>query len=240
MRVRAREFLKEEFAYFRTLQRHFGKEHVPNQRKILAKIPLTHDIQEDMWWRSGDKFDHLKISEAWALVTIQKKVEAITTSSYTALVADMGREGEEDFRDVLALSEQDPGLRVALKEFTAKAIDYSASTGQILDIFGKDNVIFFKEGERWTYSLIDALYGNQGRYRYIERIKEPTQKVLSDQPISEEEKNRMLNVYNYARNVNELAKNLGLNSQINITPGGVQIEDLLKKIHAAQIENKTP
>jgi hypothetical protein len=51
------------------------------------------------------------------------------------------------------LIRQEPAFRDALKEFLTKFQEYFSKTGQYLDIAGRDNIIFFKDDESWTFKL---------------------------------------------------------------------------------------
>lgn len=52
----------------------------------------------------------------------------------------------------------DPGLREATRDFTERAIAFAEATGEILDVVGMNNIVFFKRAGHWTYKLIDPLY----------------------------------------------------------------------------------
>ena len=51
------------------------------------------------------------------------------------------------------LIRQEPDFEDALKEFLTKFKEYFNKTGQYLDIAGRDNIIFFKNDDGWTFKL---------------------------------------------------------------------------------------
>lgn len=58
-----------------------------------------------------------------------------------------------DAGQLATLIKKDADFGRSLKEFLILFRDYFKDTGQYLDIQGHDNIIFFKEGERWTFKL---------------------------------------------------------------------------------------
>lgn len=61
---------------------------------------------------------------------------------------------------LLRKAEDDPGLKEALRDFSERAAAFAQETGEMLDVAGKENIIFFKkEDGSWTYKLIDPFYG---------------------------------------------------------------------------------
>jgi len=76
------DFLKREGVYHQQLKQYFGAEHVPGQKEALIKIPVTQDILKVVC-REGVIPE---INEAWSVITIQKRVEAMNDPHRFSLV----------------------------------------------------------------------------------------------------------------------------------------------------------
>lgn len=64
--------LKMEAVTRKKLVQHFGREHVPPQKKFLMKVPVNEDILSEAY-RFGPIA--LDVDEAWTVVTVQRKQE---------------------------------------------------------------------------------------------------------------------------------------------------------------------
>ncbi len=108
--------------------------------------------------------------------------------------------------------ESDPELKEALKDFAEKAIAYANDTGEILDIVGKDNVVFVKEGGKWTYKLLDPIYSFQ------DKILEKSRQIYIDKPQDDLEGNVLFQGRNFVRGLNAFAKLAGSEKRIEFLP----------------------
>lgn len=220
--------LARERERFRQLKEAFGTEHVLVQKRYLQKMPITPPMRarilEDVLlfdektgrFRDDDTLRVQKIvdqaapKEVWGMVTVQRKSEALATTSKIGCIgmnvernannyeayamiaenpelAKMYREITDpllnaettaatdvhpvafaDFinhRSVERLIDKvfvDPELQAVLKDFCERAAAYTNATGELLDLEGEDNIIFYKKqnqagAEEWTYQLVDAL-----------------------------------------------------------------------------------
>ncbi len=257
----AQEYLSRERARFLALREYFGKDHVPNQRKYIAKVPVTPTILQDML---GD--DHgVNIPDLFAVISIQKKVDglqdrhetlvsgyaedhAVSANSYDkayrSLVLDNGEDIDRDtflavqpsraLRQILERASEDELLRAQLVDFVSRAIAYSNETGEVLDLAGSDNVAFLTHGDEvWTYQLIDALYpsGNVTIARLEETLRE-----ITDDSFTEEKINIVLNGLNYVRTINGVARLLGLDKKIRLTSEGFPLSEKIRKLFLKNVE----
>ena|SRR3989344_1895896 len=135
----------------------------------------------------------------------------------------------EDFKKLIKESEGDEGLREVLIDFVTRSIAYLKETGEILDLAGQDNVIFYREGTKgkdgkekgkWTYRLIDALYTSP--FKMIVETKKVLSTLFSEKNIGASGKNVLLNSFNCIRTINGLAEQLGIKERIFIDPKGAQ------------------
>ncbi|PIR83542.1 hypothetical protein COU18_02550 [Candidatus Kaiserbacteria bacterium CG10_big_fil_rev_8_21_14_0_10_51_14] len=99
-------------------------------------------------------------------------------------------------------AQSDPGLKSQLIDFVKKAITYADNEGRILDLIGKDNVIFTTRDRVWNYLLVDSLplavRPILGDFR--EYVKQPEGRV-----IDRRRRLHLLQVINFARAINGTA-----------------------------------
>lgn len=182
----------------------FGREHFPNQRKIITNIPMSKELLQDL----GERFPNNQLTPAEledfsgettsSLLTIQSLVpelalpttisltasrpktpETLTQDKYVVALRNLTTLGELfdnkgvtnspilDFRAVYpslwpllqtAYGSEAEAFEPVLTDFLGKAINYTVTTGEVLDIASPGNVIFYKNREGdWTYLLPDAL-----------------------------------------------------------------------------------
>lgn len=79
----AREHLKKEAARYQVLKNYFGAAHVPNQKEFLVKIPITQEILNAIY----DGNPPATTKEAWSVVMVQGRVEALKNPKRLSLVA---------------------------------------------------------------------------------------------------------------------------------------------------------
>jgi hypothetical protein len=66
----------------------------------------------------------------------------------------------DSFRPIFAQLDAEPGLREAMREFLVKFKEYYDKTGNLLDLIGFDNVLFYKdENDSWQYKIGAVLKG---------------------------------------------------------------------------------
>jgi len=229
---RAREYLKEETARYQLLKKYFGADHVPSQKEFLVKVPITQEILNALYEGSPPA----TTNEAWSVVMVQKRVEALNDQTTEHFV--FGKNAEEkiekekfleiqshnDLKALLEKSEGDENLRESLKELLEKIITYTEETGEIFDLAGQDNIVLSQKDGKWTYSLVDTRY--PGESKMVEKAKIALLKLSVGSEIDEHEKNVLLNIFNFVRTVNGLAEQMGTQKRINIVPEGMTQEQL--------------
>lgn len=124
---------------------------------------------------------------------------------------------------ILSTAEKNPACATALRDFVSKAISYAKKTGEILDLAGKDNVVFFEKDGVWDYKMIDALYG--GETDMLKLMEPILRKVASGVKLDAIEQNKLLNTVNFVRGINGLAARLGVSERVEMVP-----DDLKGKI----------
>ena len=94
---RAHQYLEREQKRYRQLQKYFGSDHVPGQEEFLMKVPVTESLLRELYEGNPPALT----GEAWSVVMIQKRVEALRDAERLALVAGYAEHGDvpEDVYD---------------------------------------------------------------------------------------------------------------------------------------------
>jgi hypothetical protein len=98
---------------------------------------------------------------------------------------------------------EEPGLRTAVKDFLTHVVSFAEETGEILDLFGEDNVVFYRENGNWTYKLIDPLYPFHNRV--LARGREAYRSGSRFYEISSEDAKALQQAVRFTRLINALA-----------------------------------
>lgn len=134
-----------------------------------------------------------------------------------------------DLNMVMQKAVAEPAAAEALKDFTAKTITYAMVTGEILDFAGGDNVTFYRDGDKWNYRLVDALFGHP---KMLPIAKEVASRAAKGKALNEFDISTLLNVVNFSRTVNGLADQLGIKERVAWMPeeakGKIDFLKLLK------------
>lgn len=246
----AREYLKQETERYQQLKQYFGAGHVLGQKKILAKVPLTERILNDLYAGEAPSAGN----EAWGVVMVQRRAEELRDPEHLTLVAGyseksdvesktyraatehlvFGKDQEQkiDREKLLAVqpndhlkslverADNDESLKAALVDLIGKSISYTQETGEILDLAGADNITFSQTNGKWTYRLVDALY--PGEKSMVDKTKIALLNLSLGNEIGEGERNQVMNSFNYARTINGLAEQFGVQQRVNMVPEGMQ------------------
>ena len=161
--------------------------------------------------------------EAYDQVTNQTIID--TSKSGTIIPEDIVRL-HAHMESLLSTAKNDPNLQNTIRDFVQKSVQYTKDTGEMLDLAGQDNVIFFKDKNgNWTYNLPDALYPSppispEGKLKEVQDI---LSKVSSNgtESLSPSERNVLMNTVNYARVINGLANWLEVSERIDLIPENV-------------------
>lgn len=121
--------------------------------------------------------------------------------------------------DLLQQAEQDEGLRNVLRDFAEKAVQFAEESGEILDIGGEDNILFYKKDGTWTYKLIDPVYLYRRRILKTAReaIRDSREKGLSSAQ-DKERGNALIQAMNFTRTINAIVKLTGGTKYFDLLP----------------------
>ncbi len=87
---RIREYLKSETARYQLLKKYFGADHVPSKKEFLVKVPVTQEVLNALY--EGNPPAATK--EAWSVVMVQKRIEALNDPNRLAVVAGYAENNE--------------------------------------------------------------------------------------------------------------------------------------------------
>lgn len=108
-------------------------------------------------------------------------------------------------------AEHIPALKNQLIDFVQKAIAYADNEGQILDLVGKDNVIFSERDRTWNYTLVDALP------LAIRPVLKDLRSYLTHpagRSLDRRRRLHFLQVINFARAINGAASAIGIDERL--------------------------
>jgi hypothetical protein len=91
---------------------------------------------------------------------------------------------------------------------------YCDSTGEILDLAGENNIIFYRDERtgKWTYRLLDVLYHNGAPL--IREIRKFIHRITPESRLSPQSWYYVFNAINCVRTINGLAAALGMKEKI--------------------------
>ncbi len=146
-------------------------------------------------------------------------------------MSDLLESGDMD--RLMRKAQEDVGLRAALKDFCERAATFAQETGEIIDLVGKDNVVFYQKPDGvWTYLLIDPFYSFQPRA--LDMGREAYLKAQVDVPMNSKTVNAFVQGVNFTRIVNGIGKLVGSEKWYDYLPSdGGQPPDVLGAIWPA-------
>jgi hypothetical protein len=107
-----------------------------------------------------------------------------------------------EVREIMRLAREDAGLRVLLQDFLTRAHAYTQDTGEVLDLFGMNNVRLYKDAsDSWRLAFLDAY----ARGRAFAQAQEAVRATLRGYELTNNEYLALACSLNYARNMNALA-----------------------------------
>ena len=255
LRASIQEKIDRKNEQISVLREYFGIEHTLREKRLLAKVPLTPEIVDDMyasdWFGRTPPDGSQGLPEAWSSIVVQERAEALNNPERMSFY--FGRFLEErgcdptDYRklneafalnryvsaedieiffrtqdqpmthalaDLMERCKEDPDLCEVVSEMVIKMIGYAEDTGNALDIGGTDNVILYKENEKWTYLLIDVIpfaadhEFREGALALHERV--------NCRPISKFQRGCIRNALNFTRALNGMAQVLAIPKRLEI------------------------
>ena len=117
---------------------------------------------------------------------------------------------------LLKKSSEDESFKRVVIEFQKKAVEHAKVSGTIMDIIGKDNIVFIKkEDGNWDYKLADAIFPLESNV--LEKAKEIISRVRPGQKLPFNERLIVRWAVGHVRQINALGKMLGTDAYIDLS-----------------------
>ncbi len=110
-------------------------------------------------------------------------------------------------RVLLEHSDMDETLKDELKNLITNMIRFTNETDELIDLAGRDNVLFYRSDGKWTHVLIDPLVSQS---KIIRRVRN----AFRENTIDATSRRLLPHVLNYIRTVNGLAEQLDISERI--------------------------
>jgi len=146
-----------------------------------------------------------------------ERAQRISEADFSKLI------GSRPLNRLLHRMRGDEGLREAVKSFVENCVHFAEDTGEIIDFVGKDNIVFLKEDDRWTYKLLDPLFP------FYDHVLEDARKIFVEtkgegiHDMDTDKSNKLTQAFVFVRLINGLAVASGAEASLDFLP-----EELLK------------
>lgn len=124
---------------------------------------------------------------------------------------------------LLEESEHDKHIQDICREIVRKAITYTKETGEILDLFGPDNLVISNNQNIIEYVLPDVVFFTDNM---VAETQSSIRTLIEKGEISFEDTLNILNGVNYVRFINSLSHILGLHNYIELLPQDIDDTDI--------------
>jgi len=125
--------------------------------------------------------------------------------------------GGSGFSTLLKMADRDEDLAEALRDFQKRAVQFSEKNDDILDIAGRDNIIFHRDQDgAWTYTIVDGLYPFDTKV--LGKGREALLKMDIGISPDGKEYNAFTQAVNYVRVINGMGKVLETGSYVDFLP----------------------
>jgi hypothetical protein len=135
------------------------------------------------------------------------------------LFAGVLRTDEQVLQTLLGQADRQPGLRAALADFARRAAAMTRETGHVIDMHGRQNVLFFEEAGRWDYTIVDGQSVHPIPTFTVAR--QALHDFAAGEPVAHRAGHQLWNGLNYGRLVNGLLHYLALDDEPVRLDGGV-------------------
>lgn len=195
------DYLKDGTVRVRTL--------VKTQERIPASVlesgtDICNDYQE---------LNQLVDEEAYA--KFNKDLIAGDGELAESYLRTLGRpENPDKMGQLLDKMKTDPELRAVMGDFAKRAVQYTNKNREILDLFGKNNVLAHKdEAGKQTLTFMDAQYPGENTW---DKDVDCLRKLAKGAEITDKDTDKAINVLNYVRYVNALASVTGVRERLRL------------------------
>lgn len=179
----------------------------PEQKRKSAMLALPYAERNLI-----DSESYALANNRWVML---EERNASFTDQDEAIINSVQQSGSLAAMLRVARSDDDLSLKEQLADFVTRAIAYSTDTREILDLRGKNNVLFMRmnNGE-WDYKLIDALDPKPNPV--MDNAPQALQQIAEGSDVSEQYLKNLHNGLGYVRSINALAHALGLPGRLRL------------------------
>lgn len=247
-KLQLKKLVEESREAYRNLRQYF-KDMVPMERHMIVSLPVSNElasiaissylptlppgvyidapvriqekIPEEALHSSMDiRFDYVEDYD----LAEYNRLNGIfngTLSGAEYLQANMA--GTELYEALRA----NDSLRELVKIFVERAITYAEEKGEILDLEGHNNVLFWQEKGQWKLNIPDGVYPSR---RVWEAAKEGFDDFMTTGDLDFSTSSAIWNGINYARFIDALADVTGVKRRLQITKTNIseKSSELLK------------
>lgn len=229
------EFMNEKNSKNNSLYRYFGIWNCLYENMRLVKIKYDNEIFEcpvvfqkstdlfsntdkvDFWtWYINDVNDEIWYKKLNDMLLTDKDVSYSSKNELVNLIPKS--------KDIFDRIRTNPWFAEKVKEFLVSFKGYYKSEWEIIDLVGKDNVLFYPEWDKWHFKLWSVVKNT---------TRDEVNKVLllletNPEKIDEKSLNHLKNLLACSRFLNCLWIELGLGKIIELNLTTIQIENLNK------------
>lgn len=243
-REKVEEYIKIENAKNEQLYECFGKENCLCERVIMKEISIEKDniiqniegiisIQEaSNIFKESTKKD-FSVGYVEQSPKFEKNKETYDQMNKSLL----GNEkfNEKDFlefndkmKPIFELLDNDEEFSDCMKDFLLKFKNYFEISGRFIDLIGEENVLFYKENEKWTFKLGSVIKEETENmmHEVMNILEENPEKINKDE--SQEFKKQLMNQLALIRLLNSTSIKIGIGKIINTSITEKQLNNLHK------------
>ena len=212
----ANEYTECENNKNKQLYKYFGQEHCLSEKIMVQKINFKKDgiprniegvisIQEasDIFKNPNRK----DFSTSYAEKDLSIKENRGSYDKMNKALLSDGKFNEKDFfefneklKPIFELVDKDKEFVESIKEFLLKFKKYFEETGNFIDLVGEENVLFYKQDEKWTFQLGSVIKGENKKFmKKILNALEEDPEILNQ---NKEMRNQLMNQLAFIRLLN--------------------------------------
>ncbi|MBU2566933.1 hypothetical protein KKG46_05255 [Patescibacteria group bacterium] len=155
------EHAEKEQKLFNDFKSYFGNHTLAQRRNVIkiptAKLPKNGALYRELAMFYDNNNENNIPTWIWVNSSIQRKVD--TTDAQDIISVNSGYlDREKRLAEFEYICAEDTKFKEALKDFVSRAMEYTINTGMMVDLVGRNNVVFLKKDSNWDYKIIDGFF----------------------------------------------------------------------------------
>ncbi len=232
------ELLYQVFGATRCLVERRFIEHVNVSEQLGAKNAIVSVVQFDVCFQSEEKFGFNASGVESNEIDINENLSKYHSMNLGLLSSESSTVKfdledflvfEDTFRSIFSMLDKDERLREAMKDFLVRFKIYYKKTDQLMDIRGRDNVLFYKDVSGWKYKVGSVIKHETG-----DRTRKMLQEISTNpSAVNDSFQNWTLIFYvpSWVRALNATAEKLEMDKIVENINLSVEDSQNLAKIH---------